>query len=176
MGPSFFVPAQIRRIFMNFERFFTSVSTFWEPCLCKTALMKTITPFPAPVSVPSSDVVVLSCHDHLHFDPAPLARLFAERDMQDAEEMICRMLEDIAMRLDMLQAALAEHAFSKMERPARRIAAVADQIGLTEVSVAVDHVRTCLLQQDAIALDATMARLERGFDVAVSEVWGVRDL
>ncbi len=138
--------------------------------------MKNVTPFPVPVSAPPPDVVVLSCHDQIHFDPAPLTRLFAERHADDAEEIVCRMLEDIAMRLDMLQRGLADHAFPAMERPARRIAAVADQIGLTEVAIAVGHVLTCLAQQDGIALDATMARLERGFDIAVSEVWGLRDL
>jgi len=86
------------------------------------------------------------------------------------------MLEDIAMRLDMLQCALEAQDFSRMERPALRIGVVADHIGLTEVSIAAGHVRGCLAQQDAIALDATMARLERGFDVAVTEVWNFRDL
>ena len=138
--------------------------------------MKNITPFPGPALGTSNDVVPLSCHDRMHFDPAPLTRLFAERDTQAAEDVVCRMLEDIAMRLDMLQRARAEHAFANMDRPAQRIGVVADQMGLTEVAVAVDHVRRCLLQQDWIALDATMARLERGFDTAVSEVWGVRDL
>jgi len=161
---------------MNFERFFAFVSTFWEPCLRKSTVMKNITPFPGPALDTSNDVVLLSCHDHMHFDPAPLTRLFAERDTQEAEYLVCRMLEDIAMRLDMLQRARADHAFANMDRPAQRIGVVADQIGLTEVAVAVNHVRTCLVQQDGIALDATMARLERGFDIAVSEVWGVRDL
>lgn len=96
--------------------------------------------------------------------------------MHDAEEIVCRMLEDIAMRLDMLQRAMAEHTFDTMERPARRIGAIADQMGLTEVAVAVGHVLNCLAQEDGIGLDATMARLERGFDVAVSEVWEFRDL
>ena len=96
--------------------------------------------------------------------------------MHAAEEIVCRMLEDIAMRLDMLQRGLAAHEFSKMERPAMRIGVVADHIGLTEVSIAAGHVCACLAQEDAIALDATMARLERGFDMAVTEVWNFRDL
>ena len=66
----------------------------------------------------------------MHFDPAPLSRLFAQRDLHEAEEILCRMLEDIAMRLDMLQRALSEHAFKEMERPARRIATVAEQLAL----------------------------------------------
>ncbi|WP_133122562.1 hypothetical protein [Yoonia maricola] len=138
--------------------------------------MKNVTPFPAPAKDAANDVVVLSCPHQMHFDPAPLSRLFAERDTHEAEEIVCRMLEDIAMRLDMLQRGLAENTFDTMERPARRIGAIADQMGLTEVAIAVGHVLTCLAQQDGIGLDATMARLERGFDVAVSEVWGFRDI
>ncbi|KQB96751.1 hypothetical protein AL073_06485 [Loktanella sp. 1ANDIMAR09] len=137
--------------------------------------MENITPFPAPVSDPSSDVVVLNCQHRLFFDPSPLIRLFAEKDDDDAEAIVCRMLEDIAMRLDMLQRARAADAFAKMQRPAVRIGVVADHIGLTEVSVAAGHVCACIAQKDWIALDATMARLERGFDMAVSEVWNFRD-
>ena len=161
---------------MNFERFFILASTFWEPCFPKSTFMKNITHFQAPNAEASTHVVVLSCHHQMHFDAAPLSRLFAERDTHEAEEIVCRMLEDIAMRRDMLQRAMAEQKFDTMERPARRIGAIADQMGLTEVAIAVGHVLTCLAQQDGIALDATMARLERGFDVAVSEVWEFRDI
>ncbi|WP_342069001.1 hypothetical protein [Yoonia algicola] len=112
----------------------------------------------------------------MFFDPSPLVRLFAQRDTADAEEIVCRMLEDLAMRLDMLQRARAGQAFAKMQRPAVRIGVVADHIGLTEVSIAAGHVCACVGQKDWIALDATMARLERGFDMAVSEVWNFRDL
>ena len=138
--------------------------------------MKNVTPFPTAVADTSSDVVMLSCRHQMHFDPAPLSRLFAERELYDAEEIVCRMLEDIALRLDMLQRSLARNDFAEMVRPARRVGSVADQMGLTEVAVAVGHVATCLAQEDGIALEATMARLERSFDVAVSEVWNFRDL
>lgn len=129
----------------------------------------------AAVPEPDQDVVVLRCHDQLHFDPAPLSRLFSEKDAAEAEEVVCRVLEDIAMRLDMLQRELVDCDFAKMLKPARRIGMVADQIGLTEVSVAANHVATCLKQGDGVALEATMARLERSFDVAVSEVWNFRE-
>ena len=138
--------------------------------------MENITPFPAPDSRTSPDVVVLNCQHQMFFDPSPLVRLFAERNATDAEAIVCRMLEDIALRLDMLQRARAADAFAKMQRPAVRIGVVADHIGLTEVSVAAGHVCACIAQKDWIALDATMARLERGFDMAVSEVWSFRDL
>lgn len=122
-----------------------------------------------------NDVVVLRCPDLLLFDPVPLNRLFAEKDAAEAEDMVCRILEDIARRLDALQQGLEANDFATMLKPARRIGLIADQIGLTEVSVAAYHVVTCIFQGDGVALEATIARLERSFDVAVSEVWNFRD-
>lgn len=137
--------------------------------------MENITPFPAAVAA-SVDVAVLQCSHRMHFDPAPMIRLFAEKDPPVAEEIACRMLEDIAIRLDMLQHALGTRQFDTMQRPARRIELVADRLGLTEVAVAAGHVLACVRQGDIIALAATLARLERGFDVAVAEIWNFREM
>lgn len=137
--------------------------------------MEHITPFPAAVAT-ADLVAVLRCPQQLHFDPVPLNRLFAEKDHHAAEDILCRMLEDIAMRLDMLQQGMAGYHFDVMQRPARRIELIADRIGLTEVAIAAGHVQTCIRNRDPVGLDATMARLERGFDVAVAEVWNFREL
>jgi len=138
--------------------------------------MKNITQLPARDSRAAPEIIVLPCQHQSFFDPSPLVRLFAERDGDEAEAIVCRMLEDIATRLDIMQRSMAAHAFTKMHRPAVRIGVVADQIGLTEVSVSVGHVCACIAQKDWIALDATMARLERSFETAVTEVWTFRDL
>lgn len=138
--------------------------------------MENITPFLAAVPDREKDVIVLRCADPLHFDPAPINRIFAQKGPDDAEEALCRVLEDIAMRLDVLQKGCSDNDFDAMFKPARRIGLVAAQIGLTEVTTAAGHVVKCLAQLDGIALEATLARLERGFDVAVSEIWNYRDL
>jgi hypothetical protein len=120
------------------------------------------------------DVVVLRCPDRLQFDAVPLQRLFAAKSKDDAEAIVCRVLEEIALRLDVLQKGLALQNLAMMLKPCRKIRLVAEQIGLTEVATASDHLQICLRQADAIALAATMARLERAFDVAVNEVWNFR--
>lgn len=151
-------------------------STFWEPSFFIALDMENLTHLSGPAITTDQDIVVLRCPDLLHFDPAPLNRLFLEKGPADAEEIICRILEDIARRLDMLQQGLENSDFAMMLKPARRIGLIADQIGMTEVSVAAYHVATCLKQEDGVALEATIARLERGFDVAVSEVWTFRNI
>lgn len=138
--------------------------------------MKNITQFPQTARNRSQDVVVLNCPLQLVFDPAPLQSLFAQKEQHVAEEVVCRMLEDIALRLDLLQRGLAARDFVQMHKPAKRVTLIAKQLGLVEVAMTADHVRTCLTQMDGVAIEATMARLERGFDVAVSEIWNFRDL
>lgn len=101
--------------------------------------------------------------------------IFAVKGQAEAEEMICRVLEDIAHRLYALQVAKYYHAFDQVAKPARRITQVAAQIGLTDVSRTAAHVATAARQADGVALSATLARLERGFDIAVTEIWTFRD-
>ena len=137
--------------------------------------MTNITPLLPHMTEPDPDVVFLRCPDQLHFDPKPLKHLFAHKAAPDAEEIVCCVLEVIAMRLDVMQTEMAQNAFDKIPRPANQIKVVADQIGLKEVVVSVSHVASCVQQRDGIALKATMARLERAFDRAVSEVWNFRD-
>ena len=139
--------------------------------------MKHFTPLMGPAVATDiyPDVVVLRCPDQPQFDPVPLIRLFTEKDPTEAEDMVCRILEDIARRLDALQEGAVDLDYTGMLKPARRIGLIADQIGLTEVSVAAYHVVTCLCQRDNVAVEATLSRLERAFDVAVSEVWNFRD-
>lgn len=118
----------------------------------------------------------LSCPEQLHFDRTPLHQLFAEKTEQEAEDIICRMLEDIASQLDTMLTAMRKDVFPDVRRPAKRVELVADQLGLTEVAIAASHVGTCVKQGDGVALEATMARLGRGFDTAVSEIWSFRHL
>lgn len=138
--------------------------------------MDNITLFRAAVPAQEPDVVVLRCVDLLHFDPAALNEIFAQKGADEAEEVVCRVLEDIAMRLDTLQQGRDSGHFDQMFKPARRIGLIAGQIGLVEVAASAGHVVTCLEQADGVALEATLARLERGFDIAVSEVWNYRAL
>lgn len=118
-----------------------------------------------------STVTVLQFKGYLHIDPDPLADLYAAHGEDAAEDTVCRTLADLANRICDLQACQHRSAFSDMPLPARRISAIAGQIGLTEVATVAAHVGTAAGQGDGIAIEATMSRLERCFDLAMTEVW-----
>lgn len=107
----------------------------------------------------------------MRIDPAPIHAIFAARGDLAAEALVCRSLEDIAVKLDILQAALQSHEFAQVKTPARRIVLVGAQIGLVDVSLSAEHVVIAAQQEDGVALGATLGRLERAFDVAVTQVW-----
>ncbi len=135
--------------------------------------MKHVMPLPPSTPVAPASVTVLECGSPVGIDPAPLTLIYADMGADVAEDTICRVLEDIARRLNGLQEQRRACQFPELVRPAQRVGAVARQIGLSEVSTAADHVATAASQGDAIALEATMRRLERGFDAAICQIWDV---
>lgn len=124
----------------------------------------------------SAGVSLLNCVPRLSFDPLLVKSIYARLPLPEAEDLICRFLEDIALRLDQLQRGLAARNTADMVRPARRVVLAARQLGLIEVAESAQHVVTCLSLDDGVALEAVMARLERAFDVAVNEVWNLREM
>ena len=52
---------------------------------------------------------------------------------------------------------------------------MAAQIGLLDVSQSAAGVADASQGRDGVALSATLARLERAFDLAVTEIWQFRD-
>lgn len=107
-------------------------------------------------------------------DPAPLTAFYATHSDEEGEAMICGALEDIAIRLDRLQMARSAGAYDELIGPARRIAAIAGGLGLIDVATAAGHVGNAADSGSGVAVAATLARLERGFDAAISSVWEFR--
>ncbi|WP_019953525.1 hypothetical protein [Yoonia vestfoldensis] len=132
-------------------------------------------PFPMPRHRPECEVVILRPLEHPRQDMPLVAHAFADRSQREAEDMLCAILEGIADWLDLLQQGLAAGNHGMIGKPARRIALVAGQIGLTDVAIAADHVVQCATRGDRHALAATIGRLERAFDIAVTKVWDFRD-
>lgn len=118
-------------------------------------------------------VTVLRCRDLIAIDPAPITAFAETHSSHDVENMICRALEDIAIRLDRLQAARLAGVYDQFESPARRIAVIAGGLGLTDVALAATHVGAAAQSRSTVAVAATLARLERSFDAGISAIWAV---
>ncbi len=119
-------------------------------------------------------VGVLSYPSERALDPEPFSAIVAEKGPIEAEEIVCRVLEDIALRLDVLQMVVADHQFEPVSKQARRIEQVALGLGLLDVQNIAANTAQAATQMDGVAVHALVARLERAFDAAVTEVWAQR--
>lgn len=127
--------------------------------------------FAVPPAPKPTTLSVLSFQAERQIDPVPYQTLMAEKGVDETEELICRVLEDIALRLDILQLVVADHQFEEIAKQTRRIQQVALGIGLTSVQSIAKGAALAAVQQDGVAVHAIVGRLERSFDAAVSEIW-----
>ncbi|MBS1301040.1 hypothetical protein [Loktanella sp. SALINAS62] len=119
-------------------------------------------------------VTVLQCHHRSDIDPGPLSDLYDTLGAAGADQAICTMLEDLAQRLNIIHVTRISSGFDDLTDRAERMAVIAADIGLTEVATAAHHLSDSARQRDGIAVEATLARLERGFDMAIGQIWSMR--
>ncbi|KQI68266.1 hypothetical protein AN189_10590 [Loktanella sp. 3ANDIMAR09] len=121
-----------------------------------------------------TQVTVLECLLDCAIDHGLLHDLYARQGAARADRTIATALEDLARRLGIMRDGRDHGGFDDLPGQARRMATIAAQIGLTEVATAAGHVANSARQRDGIAVEATMARLERSFDLAIGQVWMLR--
>ena len=123
-----------------------------------------------------AEVAVLEFRDKVRLDPDKLGTLYYQLGAQGAEDVVCRAMEELAVRL----ADLSQHEFGAdpevHQREARLVAAIADQVGMTGLARAARNLGDCLYQGDQNALAACRARLERVGDLSLLEIWDCADL
>lgn len=112
--------------------------------------------------------------DRVHSDANPVRRLYDSLGEADAERTICRALDDLARRITRIAELHFDCRHGEVEVECRRMAAVADQIGLNEVAKAADHLTCAIDSGCGHAIAAVFARLSRVTEQAIGEVWSIR--
>jgi hypothetical protein len=105
-----------------------------------------------------------------------LQAIYSSLGPVEAEEIICRAMEELALRLAMIDKAHAARERDALAKGARGIVAIADQVGMCALARVAGDVAICAERRDATALAATLARLLRVSDRSLTAVWDVTDL
>ncbi len=109
--------------------------------------------------------------DRYRADPVAIIRLITDLGEGNAEAVIARAVDDIARRVGLAEDKLLDCDFVGMGRETRRLAAIALQLGLIEVSNIGLQISACSYLGDAVALSALLAPLRRVFGRARDDVW-----
>ena len=100
-----------------------------------------------------------------------LEELYASVGEAQAEEIICRAMEELAMRLALMERAYAAGDPAPIAKSARGLVRIAEQVGMTKLARVSADVADCALSRDMTALGATLARLMRISDRSLTAVW-----
>jgi len=118
---------------------------------------------------------MLSREEPARLDRDRLQELYAELGEGAAENVICRALEEMAVRLAKVERAHRQGDASELRRNARSLAAISDPLGMTLLSRVAADVARCVEAGDPVALAATLARLLRLGERSLLAVWDIRD-
>lgn len=111
----------------------------------------------------------------VRLDRTRIAALCASVGHGPAEEIVCRTLEELAMRLALLERAYAVSEMEALAEGARGLSAIAGQVGMSVLARVAGDVADCAVRADAVALGATLARLMRLSDRSLTAVWDHAD-
>jgi len=75
-------------------------------------------------------VSVLDVVDDIRLDPDRLGHLYYQLGEQGAEDVVCRAMEELAVRLADLDTLYRERKLEKVARLSRSLIAIAEQIGM----------------------------------------------
>lgn len=112
----------------------------------------------------------------VRLDRGRLGALYASVGEVAAEEIICRAMEELALRLALIERAYAAGELAPLAKGARGLVAIADQVGMGLLARVAADVAVCAARVDGPALGAVLARLMRISDRSLTEVWDSADL
>lgn len=111
----------------------------------------------------------------IRLDPDSLESLYAQLGPAGAENVVCRAMEELALRLADLATLHRAGRLPELSRVARSLIAIAEQVGLEGFARVAGDVAQCANAADTVALGATICRLERIGDRSLTAVWDMQD-
>lgn len=121
-------------------------------------------------------VRVLAQTENVRLDPDRLEALYDELGEAGAEDVVCRAMEELAVRLSMIERLYRTEQVQDMRRATRALIGIADQIGMPTVRRVARDVTTCIDSNDQVALAATLTRLMRIGERSLTEIWDMQGL
>jgi hypothetical protein len=165
--------ALIERIVRQFERKQGPRATFWEPLDAHVSGM----PWGREIKGDVLNKVTMLVQDEaVLLDPDRLGTLYAQLGEAAAEDVICRAMEEMAVRLTCAERMYREDQIAGLRKTVRCLAAIADQVGMHGLARVARDVAQCIDGSDHNGLAATLARLLRVGERSLTAIWDLQDL
>jgi hypothetical protein len=114
--------------------------------------------------------------EQINVDSDRLSALYAQLGPVGAENVVCRALEELALRLSQSEELFRKAEWTELRKNTRSLIAIADQIGMQALSGVAGDVTVCIDQGNATAVAATLSRLIRVGERSLTAIWDVQDM
>ncbi|MBJ6372501.1 hypothetical protein [Sedimentitalea arenosa] len=112
----------------------------------------------------------------VRLDQDQLHGLYQQMGESGAEEVVCRAIEELAVRLSHCERHWRDRDYQALRKCARSLIAIADQIGMNALARVARDVTIAADNGDYPALGATLFRLVRIGETSLVAVWDLQDL
>lgn len=118
---------------------------------------------------------MLAYEEGVRLDQQRIEDLYHRMGDAGAEDVVCRALEEIAVRMSYANKLHKRGDLPEMRKCLRSLAKIADQIGMVALSAVARDVCACVDQGDAVAMAATLSRLARTGERSLTAIWDLQE-
>jgi len=115
-------------------------------------------------------------NETVRLDPGKLNELYTQLGEAGAEDVVCRAIEELAVRLSHCERLWRQSDLPNLRKSARSLVAIADQIGMSAMAQIAGDVTDAIDLDDNPAIAATLFRLLRVGERSLTAVWEQQDL
>ena len=123
-----------------------------------------------------SDVVKIRLAEKIQLDQVRLDALYSQLGAAGAETVVCRAMEELAVRLSECNTLWRESSLIRLRKHARSLIAISDQIGMHMLAQVAADVTAALDAKDEVAVAATLSRMLRIGERSLTAMWAMEDM
>lgn len=121
-------------------------------------------------------ILALLQNEPVRLDSDQLGVLYRQLGETGAQDVICRAIEELAVRLSHCERLWRQHDVLQLRKSARSLVAISEQIGMSALARVATDVTRAIDAEDEAAVGATLFRLLRIGERSLTAVWDLQDL
>lgn len=123
-----------------------------------------------------NQVLKIRLFEKVYVNQDQLGALYAELGEAGAEDIVCRAMEELAIRLGHCSRLHAAGDSEHLRKCVRSLIAISDQIGMTLLARVCKDVVITIDSCDVPATAATLARMFRIGEQSLTAIWDLQDI
>lgn len=123
-----------------------------------------------------NEVLKIRLDETVRVDHDRLGALYAELGADAAEDVVCRAMEELALRLSHCSRMYNSGKIRELRKCAKSLIAISEQIGMIALARVAGDVVETIDARDTPATGATLARLLRIGERSLAAIWDLQDI